>query len=572
MSDAGRRKAVKPSFTDNQNRGNVVIQAGILAAASILSRIIGLLYRSPLTAIIGDEGNGYYGTAINIYTIFLLVSSFGVPSAISKLMAQKMALGRYKEAQRVFHCALVYTLAMGTAASLFMYFGAGLLVTPNSVPVLRVFAPTIFLFGILGCLRGYFQANHSMVQTSVSQIMEQIVNAAVSIGAAYMMMQTMSVRLGAAMPPGAAGRTARAIRGAMGSALGTGSGVLAALLFMTIVYLFHRPEFYKRIRMDKTENLESFGSVMGETVLVITPFILSSFILNLTTSLNQTIFMKLMIVGRGFPEVETTTIYGLFSNKAVVITNIPISIATAVAAAIIPGISMAYARSDMRDTRKRSVGAIRMTLIIAIPCAVGLSVLARPVTLLLFPQWETLETASSFLRVLAVSVIFYSAATIANAALQSIGKMHLPLLTAGIALAVQTVVLVILLNVTDLGAYALVLASILYSVLVYLLDEFYLQRYLHMHLRRNRIYGPPVMAAAVMGLTTAIVYRAADFAAGLAFGPYMANLLAVIPAILTAIPVYFFVLLRLKGASREDILAMPKGRVLLKVLRKIRWI
>ena len=170
--------------TPSLGGGNVAAQAGILAAASILSRIIGLLYRSPLTAIIGDEGNGYYGTAINIYTIVLMVSSFGVPAAISKQMAQKMAVGDYKNAQKVFHCSMVYALAVGVAGSMLLYFGAGVLVPPNSVPVLQVFAPTVFLFGILGVLRGYFQANQSMVQTSVSQILEQIANAVVSILAA----------------------------------------------------------------------------------------------------------------------------------------------------------------------------------------------------------------------------------------------------------------------------------------------------------------------------------------------------------------------------------------------------
>ena len=166
---ASEHKKKKPAL----GGGNVAAQAGILAAASILSRIIGLLYRSPLTAIIGDEGNGYYGTAINIYTIVLMVSSFGVPAAISKQMAQKMAVGDYKNAQKVFHCSMVYALAVGVAGSMLLYFGAGVLVPPNSVPVLQVFAPTVFLFGILGVLRGYFQANQSMLQTSVSQILEQ---------------------------------------------------------------------------------------------------------------------------------------------------------------------------------------------------------------------------------------------------------------------------------------------------------------------------------------------------------------------------------------------------------------
>ena len=556
-----------------------MVQAGILAAASILSRIIGLLYRSPLTAIIGDEGNGYYGTAINIYTIFLLVSSFGVPSAISKLMAQKMAVGKYKEAQRVFHCALLYTMAAGAAAGLFLFFGAGILVPPNSVPVLRVFAPTVFLFGILGCLRGYFQANHTMVQTSVSQILEQIVNAVVSIGAAYLFMYKLAVREAAVLPQDGAGaslaaaETARSIRGAMGSALGTGSGVAAALIFMSVVYLLRRPFFMERVRRDRTDRNSAaapFSGLMKETVLVITPFILSSFILNLTTSLNQTIFMKTLI-GRGGQEVVITTLYGLFSNKAVVITNIPISIATAVAASIIPGISTAYARMDMRDTRKRSVGAVRMTLIIAVPCAAGLMVLARPVTMLLFPQWDTLDTAASLLRVLSVTVIFYSAATIANAALQSIGKMHLPLVTAGIALVIQTIALIVMLIATDLGAYSLVIASILYSVLIFFLDEYYLQKYLNMRINRPKMYAPPVAAAAAMGVAVFAVYRIVYLGASGFAGPYMANLIAVIPSILAAIPVYFFVLIRLRGVSSRDILAMPKGGALLRIFKKIRW-
>ena len=391
---ASEHKKKKPAL----GGGNVAAQAGILAAASILSRIIGLLYRSPLTAIIGDEGNGYYGTAINIYTIVLMVSSFGVPAAISKQMAQKMAVGDYKNAQKVFHCSMVYALAVGVAGSMLLYFGAGVLVPPNSVPVLQVFAPTVFLFGILGVLRGYFQANQSMVQTSVSQILEQIANAVVSILAAYLLMRTVMN----------ADPTHKAIRGAMGSALGTGSGVLVALIFMTLVYFRYRGMFMERVHGDTEHEEEPFGPLMIETILVITPFILSSFIMNLTTSLNQTIFIKIMIQYKHWEEALTTTLYGLFSNKAVVITNIPISIATAVAAAILPNISTSFAQGDLKETKKRSINAIRMTFVIAVPCAIGLLALARPVTMLLFPQWDTLDVASILLAELSITVIFYS--------------------------------------------------------------------------------------------------------------------------------------------------------------------
>ena len=134
-------------------KNNFIVQAGILAAAGIISRIIGLLYRGPLHSVIGALGTGYYSSAYNYYQIILLISSYSIPSAISKVIAQKLAVKEYYNAHRIFKCALGYVLAVGGVASVFLYFGAGLFVSENVVPVLRVFAPTIFIYGILGVLR-----------------------------------------------------------------------------------------------------------------------------------------------------------------------------------------------------------------------------------------------------------------------------------------------------------------------------------------------------------------------------------------------------------------------------------
>ena len=540
------------------------MQAGILAAASIVVRIIGLLYRSPLTAVIGDEGNGYYGYAFNIYSIVLMVSSYSIPSAISKLMAQKLALGEYRNAQRVFYCTMAYALTVGAAFSLFVWFGAGLLVPPRSVPVLRVLAPTIFIFAILGVLRGYFQANQTMVQTSISQILEQIMNAAVSIGAAWFFMHRL-----------AAGQDVheQAVYGAMGSALGTGSGVMTALIFMAVMYLVNRRYFMKRIRKDRTGREDPWTGIMRDTILVITPFILSGFILNLTTTVNQTIFSKIMIGAKGLDEIDITTAYGIFSNKAVVITNIPISIATAVAAAIIPNISSAYARKDREETRRRVIAAVRITNIIATPCALGLIALARPVTMVLFPQWESLGLASALLALLGVTVIFYSIATIMNAALQSIGRMQMPLVSAGIALAVQTLVLLILLFATNMGVFALVLVSILYSLMIFLLDTYFLQRYLKLDMDLYNVYARPLFAATIMGVATYGLYTMFEVFLELVGSRslYLNNLIAMVPAILTAVLIYFFALIRMGTLSEEDILSLPRGSMLLKIFRKLKW-
>ena len=546
------------------NNGGIIVQAGILAAASIVVRIIGLLYRSPLTAVIGDEGNGYYGYAFNIYSIILMVSSYSIPSAISKLMAQKLALGEYRNAQRVFYCTMAYALTVGAAFSLFVWFGAGLLVPPRSVPVLRVLAPTIFIFAILGVLRGYFQANQTMVQTSISQILEQIVNAAVSIGAAWFFMHRL-----------AAGQDVheQAVYGAMGSALGTGSGVMTALIFMAVMYLFNRRYFMKRIRRDRTSRDDPWTGIMRDTILVITPFILSGFILNLTTTVNQTIFSKIMIGAKGLDEIDITTAYGIFSNKAVVITNIPISIATAVAAAIIPNISSAYARKDKEETRRRVIAAVRITNIIATPCALGLIALARPVTMVLFPQWESLGLASALLALLGVTVIFYSIATIMNAALQSIGRMQMPLVSAGIALVVQTLVLVVLLFATSMGVFALVLVSVLYSLMIFLLDSYFLQRYLKLDMDLYNVYARPLFAATIMGVAAYGLYTMFEVFLELmgSRSLYLNNLIAMVPAILAAVLIYFFALIRMGTLSEEDILGLPKGSMLLKIFRKLKW-
>lgn len=542
------------------------MQAGILAMASMIVRVIGLLYRAPLTAIIGDEGNGYYGTAYNIYTIILMVSSYSMPSAISKLMAQKLAVGEYRNANRVFRCALMYGVLVGLVGSGLLFFGARFLVPDVAVCVLQVFAPTVFLFGILGSMRGYFQARGSMVPTSVSQILEQLANAVVSIAAAWLLMQTAV----------GADPTRRAQLGAMGSALGTGAGVLIALLFM--VFCFRRSKEGRKaeILSDATGKEEKYRIFLRDTVLVITPFMLSGVIMNLTTSLNQTIYMRMLIDLKGAGETATTTLYGIFSNKAVVISNIPISIATAVSSAIIPGISAAYARRDETGARRQVGNAIRITSIIAIPSAVGLAVLARPITMLMFPQMESLELASSLLSLLAVTVIFYSISTITNAALQSIGRMNLPLVSAGIALVVQTVVLVLLLRFTDLDVRALVLVSILYSVMIFAVNQYYLRRFLGIRQDVRRDYLQPLVCAALMGAAAKAVYYLVSMAAepmrNLPKGFYFRNLAATAAALLAAVLVYGYTMVRSGTIRRKDLLSMPKGQLLVRLMEKLHWL
>ena len=538
-----------------KNSNNFVMQAGILAAAGIICRIIGILYRSPLAAVIGDEGNGYYSSAYEIYTIILLVSSYSIPSAISKVIAQRLALKEYRNAQKIFRCAIGYVVVVGGLASLFTFFGAGLLVGGNSIPVLRIFAPTIFFSGLLGVLRGYFQAHGTMVPTSISQIVEQILNAAVSILAAFFLIKAVSD----------SDTTTQAVYGASGSAIGTGSGVIIALLFMLGVFLLNKEYISRKVKRDNSSQILSTGEVYKIIITMVTPVILSTFIYNFNTSLNLTIYTRIMEHVKGFTEAEAYTQYGLFSGKAKQISNIPIAIASAMSSAMIPGISGSFAQGDIAGTNRRIGTAIKTTMFLSIPSAVGLTVLAKPVTLLLYPQKASVDTVSYLLAAMSISIIFYALSTISNAVLQGIGKVNLPVVNAAVALVIQTVVLVPLLLTTDLGLYTLVIATVLYSFLMCILNGISVKKELKYKQEIIKTFLLPGWAAILMGAAAFGVYH------GLYLLIHM-NVVCLAAAILVAVPIYFVLTIKMGAVGRKDLLALPKGTLFVRVAEKCRLI
>lgn len=538
------------------------MQAGILAAAGIISRIIGLLYRSPLNSVIGPLGLGYYQSAYNFYTIVLLISSYSIPSAISKVIAQKLGVKEYRNAHRIFKCSLAYVLVVGGIASLFLYFGAGLLVSGEAIPVLQTFAPTIFVYGILGVLRGYFQAHKSMAQTSVSQIFEQIANAAVSIGAAclliYMNMGTMEV------PVEEVAQVTRATYGAIGSAMGTGAGVLVALLFMLAVYALNRKTIQRRIKRDRHTRVDSYGEIFKMITAVVTPFILSTAIYNLSGTVNNAIYTILLPKMREVGSVDIYTNYGIFSGQALTISNIPIAFASAMASAMIPSVAQLVAARDMEGAKDKIATALKSTMVISIPCAVGLLVLAEPVTALLFTNTpEQTAYAGRLLMALALSVVFYALSTLNSSILQGLGKVNTPIINAAVALAVQTAVAVGLLFYTDLDLYSIAIANTLYSGIMCVLNQAAVRRATGYHQEKARTFVIPTLASAFMGASAWVVYE-------IMFMITSSMRISVLPAILVAVIVYFVMLILMRGLTEQELRGFPKGYLLVKVAKKCR--
>ncbi|MBO5474686.1 MAG: polysaccharide biosynthesis protein [Lachnospiraceae bacterium] len=540
------------SQNGNKKSNSFVLQAGILAAAGMIVKVISLIYRSPLLSIIGLEGNNYYSAAINIYTIILLISSYSIPSAISKVIAQRLAFREYRNAQKVFHAALLYVLIVGGIAAAVTFAAAPLLVSknPNAVTALRVLAPTIFFSGFLGVFRGYFQAHGSMVHTSISQVLEQIMNAVVSILAAYLL-----IRLAAGEDS-----TARAIYGSAGSAIGTGAGVLTGLLFMFGMYMLNRKFLHRRMKRDRSGHEESYGEILKVIFTIVTPFILSTFIYNCSTVVNMYIYYYVM----DYKQVDTVLYgnhYGIFSTQAVAVVNIPIAIASAMSSATIPSVSTTFVRKEYARTRAQVTKAIQMTMLVSIPAMVGMAVLARPIMQFIFPQKDSLDLASELLALLAVTVVLYGLSTLTNAVLQGIGRVNTPVIHSVIALVIQVAGLMALLVCTDLDTYALACANIIYSLVMCLLNQWSVRKYLKYRLDVIKIFIKPGFASLVMGAAAYGIYH----------GLYMlipVSRLALLIAIGVAACVYFVVLLLIGGVSEEELKAFPKGTMLVHYAKK----
>ena len=271
-------------------KGQVTRQAAFLMAAQMISSVIGLLYRSPLHLLMGSEGDGYYQYAYEWYTIILLISSYSIPSAVSKVMAERLAVHEYRNAFKVFKAALLYVLVVGGVGAAVAFFGAPFILAkqPDAVLALRVLAPTIMLSGFLGVFRGFFQAHNTMKPTAVSQVAEQIMNAVFSILMAYLLTRPYAGN------PGLRGKF-----GAAGGPIGTGAGVVTGLVVMLLAWFVNRKMVSRRIARDRHEKEESYQEVIRVILLMCTPIILATCVYNLTSVVDQVIFTN-VITGKGY--------------------------------------------------------------------------------------------------------------------------------------------------------------------------------------------------------------------------------------------------------------------------------
>ena len=332
------------------------------------------------------------------------------------------------------------------------------------------------------------------------------------------------------------------------------------LVFLLIVLLLVSPSI-KRNRIKETvKGIEPMSDIMRMILLTAVPVIMSTAIYNVSDVLDNGIFNKIMTLkGQG---VEKTAIWGIYSGKYKLMMNIPIALANAMCSSVVPTLSSCIAADNLRGAKRKIFTALRVTMLIAIPCCVGMAVLANPILSLLFKGDLTL--ASKLIQVGCISIIFFSISTLTNGILQGINHLELPVRHSAISLVIHIIALYFMLNYTDMGIYAVVFANILFAFLMCIMNQFSIRRYLRYKQEVPRTFIIPLISSVIMGVVVFALYSL--------FSRFAGNFMSVLISMLIGIFVYCFCILRLHGVREEEINEIPGGVFLAHIARFMHMI
>ncbi len=539
-------------------KDDYLVQGAILAAASVLTKIIGVIYRIPLTNILGDEGNGFYGYAYQVYAIALMLSSFSLPTAVSKLVSARLAVRQRRNAFRVFLCSLVFAVCVGLIISLAIFFGAGAISTyamrsPLSVYALRVLAPGLLIVAVMAVIRGYFQGMGTMIPTAISQILEQIINAVVSIVGASIL-----IGVGTRAGESAGQELLGPAYGAAGSTLGTVMGALAGLLFLLFALWLYKGVIRRQLRKDRSRHEEGYPTILKALVFTAVPVIFSTAVYNINQIVDLTIFNHIM-GSQGYVEQEYMALQGIYTGKYDTLINVPMAIANALGASVVPSLTAVVANGTRRQVHAKINQTLRLTMVIAIPSCVGYFTLASPVMVLLYN--DSSATPANLLMMGSIVVVLYGMSSVSNSILHGLNRMASPAKNAAISLAVHLVAFCIMMAVFRMNVYALVGGNIVFSLCMCILNQIKIRKVSGYRIDLIRTFVKPFIASAVMGVVTYAVHLVLDLAIG---GRYIPTVLSILAAVI----IYVVAVLKIGTLSENDIKDLPMGVRLLRYCRK----
>ena len=515
--------------------------AAILATSIAVVKVIGALYKIPLGRILGDVGFGHFNNAYAIYNLLLMVSTAGLPVAMSKTISEANALNRRNQVSRVFHVALVTFIILGSISSLIMFLFAQPLANLQgdslAAPAVRVMALSCFFVCTMSAYRGYAQGHSDMVPTAVSQVLEAMTKLIVGLFLAWYLLH-----LGF---------------GSEFSAAGAIAGVTASGL-VSLVYLMIRFRRKNSAQgLAKTDDRpESAKHILKVLASIAIPITLSSSVVPITTYLDTVQVQNLLQSALGYSEELAVSLYGCY-QKAITIYNLPSAFMVSLTACIVPAVSAALTKKDKIGAGKIAESALRVGALLALPAGVGLAVLSGPIIQMLYPETNQ-EIASHCLMVLGIASAFVCMMLLCNAILQANGRAALPIWFIAIGSATKLIVNFILVQMPSVGIKGAPVGTLVCFMLVSVMELIAIKRVTPHPPKYLRVFVKPVIAAAIMGAAARAAY-------GILAG-HLGNTMSVAGGIVVGAIVYAILVLVLRIVSKDDLSLMPKGDKIAKLL------
>ena len=525
----------------------------ILGIAGIFVKILGAVFRIPLTALIGTEGMAYYGYAYPLYSLFLVIATAGIPVAISRMVSEKIAYNDFSGAQRVFRVSRWLLLAIGVFAFAVCFFGAELIAKyvskdMGAVLPIKAIAPALIFVPVMSAYRGYFQGRQNMNPTAISQFIEQIFRVAVGlILASEMVAQGLEMA-------------------AAGATFGATVGSIAGLLIIMLIYALNKKAINYHLRQSRqihTERRkkEKTMAIVKQILIIAIPITIGASILPLVNFADSAIVTRRLLDG-GFTDVEARELWGQLSGYCNTMVGLPQVLTQAVAVAMVPAIAAAYRLRNRAEIDENINLGMRISMIIGMPCAAGMIALAEPILLLLFSsEAASAISAAPTLMVMCLGVPLMALLQTTNGILQGVNRQVLPMKNLAIGAVAKIILTYVLVAIPSLNIKGAAIGSVFVYGIALILNLRDMKRYTKVKVDFMLTYIKPTAASVIMGVCAFASYK-------ILFGALGSNSLATLGAVVVGVIVYGVLILATKAITKEEIGRLPKGGKLVKILDK----
>ena len=537
-----------PTSKEKKYKKESFMQAVLaLMLSQVLIKILGLVYKLYLTNKpgFGDTGNAICNSGYQIYALLLTISSIGVPNAISKLVAERTALGDNKGAHRIFKIAFAVFALIGLFGTLILFLGARYisnvwLQIPEAELTLVALSPSIFFVSISSVIRGYFNGKANMKATANSQTLEQLFKT------------TLTILFVAAI---AVVSNSNTVIMAASANLATTFSTFLSFAYLYLFYKTRKNEINVAEVPQVERKQESITTIVKRILSVSIPISLSSMMSAINKNIDS--FTVVRSLKTFMSEAEAKFQYGILSGKVDTLTSLPLSFNIAFATALVPALSAARAKHDNATAQKRVSFSLLVTMLIGLPCTIGMFIFAAPILNLLFPNANQGEL---ILQISTLTIIFTVLAQTVNGALQGIGKVMVPATAFGIGVIVKCILNIILVPIPWLGACGAAIGSVVCHIIHFSIGFTVLRKHVKLNLGFTKFILKPFLATIMMAICSYAIY--------IVLQGYISERLATAIALVLAILVYMLAVITLKIFNKEDILMLPYGKKIYNVLCK----